>query len=1164
MARPTGNSRSDAKNKLGLTGISPVDPAGAEALPRDQQARGSRHMSILTEPGSDVRATHPGTVSRVESSGPTKVVEIVANTQVNLKKPLTDPSGKLTPAGKLSEVIVKSSAFTRYSNLGTVNVVRGQTVPAGFLIGTVSQTPLTGERTGLKYQVFSNGSGNASAEQFPEGEHGIAVVKNSNPNFVAPDASEQLRKPPPAAPEESPALAPKDPIGTTKSVPTAGPKSPNVPYQGSKPQVNFAEQINQVFTHDYLVFISGVDVTKYITGTVSVNLVDRDGWSEATFSLNNSHDNFVITQDNLGLNAQGVSIFRAGAVGGEDRYSERAKKELFEYKNDETRNPFVDVKQQKTLRAGTTAGVLPSVNVTGFSLEEAGNEFGTLSKSARDELGQNSVGGKEVPLQLDRRWQLGYQSTILHKCDPVRIFRKNPLREADEWMPAFAGFIESPSYDTDYRTGKSNVKVSCVDVRGAFVRKKRVKTTATIALTNPRTIYLGPPGKNADSLFADLLSPSISPHPLANRSFESVMEFLITGASADDPSISKAFRESGTARGIGDFTVGEKIYFKPGDAATGEAPDSLEHWHALCLFGTDGKTRNQGDRIPSVISTTGKKVLGEELNRRWMTEAEARTIGAATTWDGDWAPHKMFVHFLLPALGTGARNLLDFDIVNVSTNNIEFRNVLDIMQDFANRIDYQFWVTPIGDIVIEFPQYDFVPADYGEYKNVFRVDRHLQSDVVQDEAGDIVTAVIAHGRLDGANEANKSVNDAVQKKAVVVAPLMMARYGVVEHELSLPFITSIDALRRLAMLEFQKKLAESNKMDMEFTYRPFITPNRPLENFPRQRMMLTTAVENRMDLHSTCGTTASGRYVRRALLQADRKTLGYTLMTGGLTMPVTYRQIYPTGTVGVVSGNQAATGTGIVEQIRFAGTNAPLSQPQGPGGTGLTTGVVVTPQSQPTIKAIEASADKAGFTPEMKGRFLALGQQMSGFAPTAANATTGGFGIFQMRSEVRGNNTGAGSLNIGNTTDKTKQIDGAATYFGGLVAKYKGDVGLAVEEFALGPKNLKNLKVLQAFRAGFGQINASLGKQYEQRAQTITTGFETQVPGQILPTDNSASASEATKNALAASLASDGIYAPGFQSSQGVLVFDTSVEQARSTKEFAAELQARQAAERKK
>jgi hypothetical protein len=1117
----TADSRSTAKNSLGLQGQSPVDPAVSEKVSSSNAA-----LLISAPGGTPVRATHPGTVSSIQATGSGSYVEIIAGQDAYNRS--------------------FDSSSTAYTPLGTVDVSVGERVDTGQQIGTVSFDTFEefGGVSGLSYSVLANQSGSTAAKRDPVSEGGLSIVQQAQPQESAPDSVVPVREAPPEAADGTKGLNQDGATKAAENPPSLdGVGVGNYKYR-SRPQVKFAEQKNQVFSHNFLVFISGVDVTRYVTGSISINLVDRDGWNEANLVLNNALDNFVITLNNLGFNKDLKGRFRATDVPGEDKYSEFAKQQIIEYKNDKKRNPFVDVAKMQLVESTITQGSA-EINATGKSVEASTQNPNDVSDGAttnKRDKGRENLTKADPANFVDRRWQLGFQSPVFHKHDPIRIFIKNPIREIDQWMPAFTGYLNQISYDTNYLNGLSVIKLSCYDIR-ALAAKMRIQETAVTGLTNPRALFQGAESVGSASLFTDLLNPTVVGNPLQSKKFEDVMEFIITGTSTQSERLNAAFGESKFRRGIGDFTVGDRILYRPGDSKTGTQPDPLEHWHALCLFGTDGRefrtgvtedaaTDEQAGKA-QIVQGVAKKGLTNAFDRRWLTEAEVRTIGTNTTHDGEWAPHKQFVHFLLPAEGTGAKNLLEADAANVNSNQLDFRSRLDIMQDFAARIDYQFWVTPIGDFVVEFPMYDFYPDDFQEYKTVLQVDKHLQSDTIQDEAGDMTTAIIAHGRIRPETEAQ--IEEPVQPKAVVVSPMMMMRYGVIEHELTLPFISSANSLARIAQIEFQKKLAESNKMNMQFSYRPFITPNRPMEHMERKRIGLTTAVNNSITVLKEAKTTVTTRYVRRQIFRSDG-TPAYTFIFSGTSMPITYREIYEPGTIEAVS-NPAGSGVSLVQQPVTETSNTALPTVEDPV---ITQGAVETFEA---VKQEELLSKSPVPSSEQSGRFMAMAQQLSGWNPF--NRTEdGGFGLFNLPKDLRD------ATGLGDITDIGAQITAADNHFRGLVGKWQGNLDNAVAEFNLGAEKMKNADLVAEFKAGIGAVNKTLGAEFEKIAQPLIDGYNKLFPGDKEAKDTSNEAATETKKVVAAAEAAGPVPSgKGSQTTVGVLVFTTQDEQATSSTE---------------
>jgi hypothetical protein len=1125
------NAKTDS---LGLK-KSPVNPQTAEVAPN---STGSKLMGIFAPGGDPVRATHPGRVqSIIKTPAPgaraSSFIVVLAATENE-----TDNSGR-TP----DDPNVNLSEFpnTVYAGLGSISVQVGEKVSTGTQIGTVGFFPThegVGGKTGITYGVNQNGLGSEAARLAPQGYLAIKAIDEAqlkNTENETPD-TENTKEEPTDADTNTPGLNQVAAQDNSDNPPTlAQVGNSNFPYV-TRPQVRFVEQSNQVFSHDLLVYISGVDVTPYLAGQVSINIVDKDGWNEANLTLNNAMNNFIITQDNIGFNNDLKGVFRTGESQGERKYSEQAKKDLIEYKNELLRNPLVDIEKLQLVDPTVTQGVA-QVSVSGNRVQQISNATGNQvapvkgeAKAPKRDRASKTTFQVNPGIQ-DRRWQLGYMSAVFHKHDPIRIFRKNPIREQDEWMPAFTGYLNEISYDTNYINGQSQVSLSCYDIR-ALAAKMRVQETAVTGVTNPRALFQGSEQAGASSLFTDLLNPTVQGHPLQAKRYEDVMEFLITGTSSEESNLQASFGASKFRRGIGDFTVGDKIFYRPGSSVSSPkiAPDPLEHWHALCLFGTAGARHLRVQNgVPGTVRGKEKTILKPDpsglpsLNRRWMTEAEARAIGKATTNDGEWAPHKQFVHFLLPADGTGAKNLLEADVANVDSNQIDFRSRLDIMQDFSARIDYQFWVTPMGDFVVEFPQYDFHPEDYGEYSTVFRVDKHLTSDTIQDEAGDMVTAIIASGRIRPEGEA--SIPEFIQPKAVVVSPMMMMRYGVLEHELTLPFVSSTDSLARLAQIEFQKKLSESNKMNMSFNYRPWITPNRPIEHMERKRMGLTTAVHNSMTIFKEADTSITTRYVRRQIFRNDG-TAAYTFIFSGASMPITYREIYAnstivpsTGKAGQVTLQKEPTNGGRAGNSNTAITDNP--------NVNITQGAV---QNTKTVDGLGTAARSPTPSKEQAGVFMAIAQQSSGW--NELNRTTDGrFGLFGLSKEQRI------GLGIGDSTDAQVQADAADGYFKNLVSKWKGDLFMATAEFREGAEAIKNNNILQDFKDGFWATTEKLGKKFETVAQSLKEEYSELRPGDKESTKQ-APTDAATKEAIAAAETAQPLPSgAGYQNTVGVIVY---------------------------
>lgn len=736
--------------------------------------------------------------------------------------------------------------------------------------------------------------------------------------------------------------------------------------------VRFRERAYQAQYQDFRIFIQGVEVTQFVSSSVTITYANRDGPNTASFTLDNAMDRFVLTTENLTATETNPNGKWRDTT---DRYSEAAKHGIYLYKtgqaevtvdrvaeltnalyarNTEIVNARTPIEvendpnearrrrkrrglqrtgelskiQRQKLRvvASDTAYDMPadvilndtdkakdaltdSLAASGLSLGAAAELASDTVDRRKDQLvkaGRQRPAGDEPakdtnqdqtspertgrfkrekiirnPIDSDTgdsRWPLQNRSIIFHKNDPVRIFLHNPFTEADEWLFGFTGFVDQYPVQTDYLTGQSTLQVQCYDIK-SLMQKMRVQQNSVFPTVEPQPLFT-----DRSSIFADLITPDGArlTHKFANTSFEETVALLTTGTDLNRRGQSKAF-------GIGDLALGKVVTYpvtKNPDDDVNRA--TLEEWHSLCLNGPSAL-----DDPSSIADTT------------LLTTQEVEEIGRNTTSDGAYAPTRAFVHFLLPKDGTAARNLTQTSF-DTGSEQRDFSTRFEIISDFCARLDYEFLVLPNGDLAFEFPMYDFLPEDFGDYGPMFTAEYHLMSGNMADESGDVVTALVVTGgpkRTDV--DALGNAPASVIPRGIIQSSVMAARVGVNVETQALPFVRSGARLRSLGFIEFQKRLANASSFDMEFGFRPFILPNRPLVNIVEQRMGLTSSVSNTMQVFSTCSTGTTVRFVRQI-----REDGSFRFLTGSATLPISYRTIFP-GNVKSVGNAKAGVRTSL-------------------------------------------------------------------------------------------------------------------------------------------------------------------------------------------------------------------------------------------------------------
>lgn len=710
--------------------------------------------------------------------------------------------------------------------------------------------------------------------------------------------------------------------------------------------VQFEERPVQVYFEDFRVFIQGVEVSQHITGSVTIQKSNRDGPGTASFTLDNAMDKFVITDENLAgkwrdttdryseAAKHDIYLYKTGqddttvnriaelidvlmereldvqyANSGnrvtQDFFFSRRKVGRLARSMDQKRtinavNKTLDKLPGDALLAKdnaieTTDAIIDALTASGMETGDAIGEAQMLVGGRLDELTRagnkrpamdgpeaepNPGGGSPEargtykspqslrnPIDPDTGqacWPLEERSIIMHKNDPIRIFVHNPLTEEDHWLYGFTGYIDKYPLTRNYINNHSTIQVQCYDVR-APMAKMRISMNAVLPLKKKEPLF-----RDRQSIFGDMIIPHNWNHAFAWRGFENALAILITGTD-----IKRVVAKSPARFGIGDFQVGKVVTYPLGKTVEEDINGNrtlLEAWHSLVI---NGPGPISDDTTPAYTAP--------------LTSKDIEKVGRGTTSDGPFSPTSGFVHFLLPSEGTSASTLAQEQFSGKSQER-DWVSRFQVVTDFCSLLDYEMTVAPNGDIIFEFPMYDFSPEDFGDYKSVFEADAHLTDGGFEDESGDIVTGILVTGGQPRPQVQDK-FKDAPQGKiprGLAQSSVLAARVGTVVENLQFPLSQEIPHLREYALLEFQKRQALVNTFDSPVPFRPFMSINRPFLNVVEQRMGIISSITEAMQLFGECTTTPNVRYVRT--LRDDGK---FRYITGGDSMPISYRTIFP-------------------------------------------------------------------------------------------------------------------------------------------------------------------------------------------------------------------------------------------------------------------------------
>lgn len=627
---------------------------------------------------------------------------------------------------------------------------------------------------------------------------------------------------------------------------------------------NFTEREDQNYYHDIRVYVMGTDVTPWLTGDVNITYTSNGGINTATFNLSNQRDAFVLTEENLTGNGKFRNI-DPYSISGE--YSESAKFAIWSLKNSKNKD-------------GTPRNLKHSVKTFG-PIQGSNDIKGAVKSTSRD--------SNEAQSTVTYTYPFSPGSLVFHKFDHVRIFGRNPLSMGDEWMVLFTGFLDVKPFTQDTVTGLSTIRMVAQDIRYSMQRMRtQVNPTASVANANAAR-FAGPTGVVTDSpnagYFNDLVSQNFKiNHVLATLTFRDTINFLILGESAPVRGEMKAFTVEGSSPNlnrIGEYTRGMELSYDP----SGEkAKQDLEKWNNLVFFG-------QYTSSPTFMSFIDMAKMGSETHP-W---SETHSV-----WKGK-------VHYLFPSSGSPTSNLVEssYKEGQVGTDKIQWASRLELLLDVVEKLDYVMYVSPLGDIIFEFPMWDFSPADFGpSYERVYKFRSHVISRDINDEGGEAVSGIIVTSnflqeerRGEGLSAGESQISTSQERIATIYSNTLASRIGVQVKSIYKPGIIDQAKLEQYGMIEFAKATAEFNKFSFKGQYRPFISVNRPIYDIDAYRIGCTNTVGTTWRLRDTVDIDIDLNYVRRGEIDTAGN-ITFRFITGGERNPLSYNTIYDRALLG--------------------------------------------------------------------------------------------------------------------------------------------------------------------------------------------------------------------------------------------------------------------------
>jgi murein DD-endopeptidase MepM/ murein hydrolase activator NlpD len=666
----------------------------------------------------------------------------------------------------------------------------------------------------------------------------------------------------------------------------------------------FREQDYQVFYHDARVWIQGADVSSWLEGSISIRYNLGKDPNSCDLTLNNAAHRFTLTPENLS------GVWRLAEHAFPNDYDETAKYKIFKLKSEPTLN-------------------------------------------------------HPDPISGGLVWSLAHWRPIFHKMDPIRVWIRNPAAHeingdlADEWIPAFTGYITSFPKSENFINASSTLQIHAEDFR-YVINKMRVNSSTTIYTTKEGGEVVDPTSSEAidgarlqfnknvnvqfdRTFFKDLIVSSENTDPWVDLTMPEVVEALTFNEDAQVMiNSAKNRRALELEKKIKEYTtrlnferdkderarllatlntlkyekqqnypsVGDPLpdnkrdqpansrmgrmqrgFFRGANAkvAYPDAGDRegqiqfMQNWYSLCMFGS--KVRGTDGYLQYDLGKLG-----------YWTLKDIEAVGKETASTHPWAPDAQAVHMIEPGTATTALPIFQDVAILQGANTVSgvrgYTTRMEILAKACDIADYRFWVTGTGDLVFEFPQYDFKPDDYGTWAEVLNFDHQVLDERLDEENGEVPNVLVAAGSITGRTDVPTDTQTfaAHLDHVIVWCPALAARLGINKTELTLNRVTVKERLIQLAYMELQKKMAILTHYSMTTCYRPWVLPNKPVFNKYRTRYALVENVTNTVPAtsgsiagHTAPSTSLSLNYVRTLDVYGVPRYI-----TGGPSMPIFY------------------------------------------------------------------------------------------------------------------------------------------------------------------------------------------------------------------------------------------------------------------------------------
>lgn len=727
-------------------------------------------------------------------------------------------------------------------------------------------------------------------------------------------------------------------------------------------------QVRNIFPA-YRIFIFGIEVTEDVLSNV-INWHDGRAPNTAEFVLANKFDKYTITEQDLrllygDLAQRQILPDAAQTFAPASSIQYQTPEQITTSLNDGEVADAFGPNSAKGRTLFTKITIREPITQPDLSQQIAQFTQNTTSQAQATTIPAFSGDAPRYPLTLGR--------PIFHSNDPVRIFWRD-FDNPQIWYHGFAGFMSS--YEVSVKSnGESTITIRCEDVLRIF-RYSRVSFNPGLDIagvqTSNDTVVQSPYKDGFGGLMMQEVLTTLIFGAAASGVTGTLTELIGEDVTSAAGAILPGYRRIGylgetnssiSTDGIGSFNFkNSRIYlFGPSDLPTG-AQNQGQHDPApgdviggLPVEAVPDLAHYQAQIDHRVYADDLYSLLSPDANASIFLDLVASITPTGTTpgEQGSYPnvsdvitvlgqhPEMFPVDFgrlvmLIPrTLGNNVSTALVWQdlIDSYATHTNNWQSRLALIYNMCERIEFSFYATPKGDLVVEMPLYDFDPEDFGttefDFTPIFvsRDPRALQKrgpyaprymftrrDILEWAEGFDDEKVRTRFRVAYLNEAGLQVTatqeDVIEPPVYATATGLIPLFGVREEKVD-PYghIASAAAAVTYANLKMNQANADAESARIETVPRLGIGPNRPLKylyhltdalNSPLRYGFISTCRSQTMGIvwNSSVSGTIGSNYKRDwdGQLTTDGRRL-FSPLCGFATRVLNYNLIF-NGTAG--------------------------------------------------------------------------------------------------------------------------------------------------------------------------------------------------------------------------------------------------------------------------